>query len=72
MRCGFVLIVCVPSGVSFESMMYVGMALPSSRSLEPAAGPGFYPTGRRRCTPIGRRRADRGRIDRPARLFRER
>src|SRR6185436_18520675 len=32
MRCGFVLIVCVPSGVSLESMMYVGMALPSLRS----------------------------------------
>jgi hypothetical protein len=39
MRCGLFLIVCTPSGVSVESMMYVGMSSPSVVVLAFALGP---------------------------------
>ena len=51
MRCGLFLIVCMPSGVSVESMMYVGMALPSSRSFAVAAG--WFLSERRRGASTG-------------------
>src|SRR6185312_13537412 len=53
--------------VSFDSMMYVGMALPSSRTRCSLAA--FYPTRRRRCAPVGGRPCGQWRNDRPTRLF---
>jgi len=67
MRCGLVLIVCVPSGVSFYSMMYVGMALPSSRSVAVAAA-WFLSHRTARCTLLDHL----VRIEAAARLFRKR